>query len=87
MKRLFSFPRALLIAVILVFATSSVNSQVLVSFELIDSYTAAELNLVPGLVPQFDIDFYKIVYNTTDAMGQPTIASGALAKPSTDDCE
>ncbi len=87
MNRQFSFPRALLIAVFLVFASSSVNSQVLVSFELIDSYTAAELNLVPGLVPQFDIDFYKIVYNTTDAMGQPTIASGALAKPSTDDCE
>ena len=62
------------------------EAQVLVSTTPIGSYTAAELNIVPGLLVDFDVDLIKIIYNTTDATGEPVIASGAFAKPVSSTC-
>ena len=44
------------------------------------------LSLATGLTLQYDIDMYKMVYNTVDASGQPTIASGAFLAPSNTPC-
>ncbi len=68
------------------FCSFTASSQVLVSAEIIDTYTAAELNLVPGLNAEFDIEMYKVIYNTVDAVGDATIASGAFARPLSDNC-
>jgi pimeloyl-ACP methyl ester carboxylesterase len=62
------------------------SSQFLVSAEIIETYTAAQLNLVPGLNAEFDIEMYKVIYNTVDAVGDATIASGAFARPLSDNC-
>ena len=42
--------------------------------------------MATGLTLQYDIDMYKMVYNTVDALGQPTIASGAFLAPSNTPC-
>lgn len=62
------------------------QAQYLVSTELIGTYTAAELNIVPGLTVEFDVDLIKVVYNTVNATGEPVIASGAFAKPQSENC-
>lgn len=67
-------------------ALSSLQAQYLVSTELVSTYTAEELNFVPGMTTEFDIEFYKIIYNTIDAVGEPTIASGAFSRPVSDVC-
>ncbi|NND94000.1 MAG: T9SS type A sorting domain-containing protein [Flavobacteriales bacterium] len=63
------------------------KAQVLVEATLLNTYTAAELNLVPGLTAEYDIEFYKIIYNTVDAHGNATIASGAYSRPVSDQCD
>lgn len=40
----------------------------------------------PFLIADYDIEMYKVIYNTTDAVGEPTIASGAFARPLSSDC-
>jgi len=44
------------------------------------------LNYIPGLVPQYDVEAYYILYSTVDAKGDPTVASGICFIPSTDTC-
>ena len=59
------------------------QAQVLVSSEFISNTPSALLSLVNNQFPiQYDVDFYKLVYNTVDTQGQPTLASGAIAVPS-----
>ncbi len=62
----------------------------LLSAELLNSFSTEEvlayLNsyspLIPGIFPpQYPVDVYKLVYETPDAHGDITIASGALAIP------
>lgn len=65
---------------------SYAKAQFLVSTELLDTYTAAELNQIPGLVPEHDVEVYKVVYNTVDAVGDPIIASGAFSRPLAENC-
>jgi len=69
-------------SMLVIFGNSTqLKSQYLVSTELLDTFTAAELNIVPGLVIQFDVEFFRVIYNTTGANGEATIASGAFARP------
>jgi pimeloyl-ACP methyl ester carboxylesterase len=70
----------------LAFSSISANAQYLVSSEIVANFTAAELNLVPGFNAEYDIEMYKIVYNTVDAVGDATIASGAFARPLSGNC-
>ena len=39
------------------------------------------LSVTSGLNVPYDIDLYKMVYNTVDVQGNPTIASGAFVVP------
>lgn len=63
------------------------QGQVLVSSELITSLTAAELTIPFVLTAQFDVDYYKITYNTVDVNGEPTVASGGIAVPRGSQCD
>jgi len=83
-----------LFLVFLLFSSIS-NAQTLVSYELIASYTTTQIdsilaaNGIPGIIlpSTYDIDVYKVVYNTYDADTLPTIASGALFIPKNPQCK
>ncbi len=68
-------------------AFSSIGySQKLVSAEYLSTITSAQLRfLFPGA--DYDVATYKIVYNTVDIDGSPTIASGALMVPTNTTCD
>jgi hypothetical protein len=66
-----------------------------VSYQLVHHYSMTEINGilnsfgVPSflLQPVYEVDYYKVVYHTTDALGTgTTIASGAIAVPSGVSC-
>ena len=61
---------------------ASLNSQKLVDAELITSLTRAEVSALAGGFPvQFDLDLYKVTYNTPDQNGNEHVASGLLCIP------
>ncbi len=62
------------------------QSQHLVEAEFISNSPAFVLGFVPEIPNTYDVDFYKITYNTVDLQGNPTVASGAVSIPSTEDC-
>lgn len=79
--------RLLSIFSISILCSLTVKSQVLVSAELLGSLTVGEVLTLPGLPPPNNgLDFYKVVYNTTDGQGQPTIASGMFCAPNSPEC-
>jgi hypothetical protein len=65
-----------------------------VSYELIHQYSLAEINSILGatgistfLTPAFEVDYYRVTYNTTNAQGTgTTLASGAIAVPAGVSC-
>lgn len=60
----------------------SANGQTIVSVEHLNSYSKTDLiNLFSGISFSNGADAYKVVYNTIDLDGNPTIASGALYIP------
>src|SRR5258706_15692339 len=79
----------------LLFLTSIAEGQTLVSYNLLASYTTTQIdsilaaNGIPGIIlpSKYDIDVYKVVYNTFDADTLPTIASGALFVPKNPQCK
>ena len=83
MKRLI---RLFLPLCFLIGSNSSINCQYLISCDYVNTTIPLGLSLATGLTLQYDIDMYKMVYNTVDALGQPTIASGAFLAPSNTTC-
>ena len=83
MKRLI---RLLLPLCFLIGSNSSIKCQYLISCDYVNTTIPLGLSLLSGLSLQYDIDMYKMVYNTVDALGQPTIASGAFLAPSNTTC-
>tara|TARA_B100001287_G_scaffold173436_1_gene146080 strand:+ start:232 stop:1662 length:1431 start_codon:yes stop_codon:yes gene_type:complete len=75
---------------ILLFNLLIIKAQYLVSSNKVGPTVLSEyLNLITfqyNLNLEYDVDMYKIIYNTVDAHGQPTIASGALLAPSNPNC-
>lgn len=65
----------------------SANAQYLVSTELMFSWTTGQLALQNVFGAQNGVSMYKIIYNTTDAQGEPTIASGAMFVPDLEGCD
>ena len=86
MKRLF---------LALLFFTTLAKAQSLVSYNLIASYTTDQIdsilsaNGIPGIIlPSiYNVDVYKVVYNTLDQDSLPVIASGALFVPENPQCK
>ena len=66
---------------------SQVNSQYLVSATFLNTTDPSALSSFTGLNLTFDVDMYKIIYNTTGIDGQPTIASGAFCTPTNTTCK
>ncbi|MGB1243072.1 MAG: lipase family protein [Chitinophagales bacterium] len=79
MKRLLYFFLAISLSM------PSLSGQVLVSSELIQSLSTIELIGQGVFGAAYGVDVYKLVYNTVDVHGDPTIASGAMVLPQTDD--
>ncbi len=63
------------------------TAQHLVSTELMFSWTASQLTLQGVFGAQNGVSMYKVIYNTTDAHGEPTIASGAMFVPDLPGCD
>lgn len=63
----------------------SIRGQVLVSSELIQSLSTLDLIGQGVFGATYGVDVYKLIYNTVDAQGEATIASGAMVLPQTDD--
>ncbi|MCY7409961.1 MAG: T9SS type A sorting domain-containing protein [Chitinophagales bacterium] len=79
----------------LTFISAMASAQSLVSYNLIKTYSTGQIDSVlsaNGIPPLFlpttyDIDIYKVVYNTLDADSLPIIASGALFIPKNNQCK
>lgn len=65
---------------------SSVSAQYLVSTELLYSWTPGQLAAQGVLGAENNVSMYKVIYNTVDSQGEPTIASGALFVPHIPGC-
>ena len=64
------------LSILLIFFLFGVNAQHLVSSSQVGSTTSSFiLGITSGLSLEYDVDMYKIIYNTVDALGQPTIAA------------
>ncbi len=88
MKFLLSFLSTIFLVV------TSTYGQQLISAELLQSYTIEELiqlgddNGVPSfiLTPEFEIDYYRVTYETTHPLNGPVIATGGMAVPKNISC-
>lgn len=78
--------RYLLILFATIFSCSSVSAQYYVDSEFLNNTPAFLLGFVPEIPAEFPVDYYKITYNTVDVNGEPTVASGAVAIPVTEEC-
>lgn len=78
-KLLFSF-------LSIVFLTFNSQAQVLVSSELINTAGGGILAFVSPIA-QYDVNTYKITYNTMDVDGSMTVASGAVMIPMNTGCD
>jgi pimeloyl-ACP methyl ester carboxylesterase len=83
MKR---FLKKVYILMLLIAFSNALSSQYLISATYVNTTNPLGLSLATGLTLNYDIDMYKMVYNTVDALGQPTIASGAFLVPSNTTC-
>lgn len=77
---------SLIFCSLFLFKQIQVNSQFLVSATLLNTTDPSTLSSFTGLDLTFDVDMYKIIYNTTGVDGQPTIASGAFCTPTNTTC-
>ncbi|MGB0176718.1 MAG: alpha/beta hydrolase family protein, partial [Owenweeksia sp.] len=78
--------RFLSTAVLILALTASGFSQKLVSVQYLSTTNSGQLKfLFPDA--QFDVAAYKVVYNTVDIDGTPTVASGALMIPINNNCD
>ena len=68
------------------FIFGHIYSQNLVSCTYLNQTSSTILSTVSGLNVTYDIDLYKMVYNTVDVHRGPTIASGAFVVPTNTNC-
>jgi hypothetical protein len=57
-----------------------------VEAEYLGQSSSIAIDFVSPLPANYNVDYYKIIYNTIDPQGEPTIASGALAVPVSNEC-
>lgn len=83
--------RTLLSLIAVILLATPVRSQYLVKSESLDLVTKAELQLYVGILGLADsigeingVEIFKILYNTVDVFGNPTLASGAIYVPQVD---
>ena len=74
------------LALSLLFVQTTVFSQYIESVTYMNTTPAVTLASVANLPLEYDVETYKIVYNTVDGLGEPTIASGAFCIPISEEC-
>ncbi|MFK7785089.1 MAG: lipase family protein [Crocinitomicaceae bacterium] len=79
--------KTIILPLLLLIGTGISHAQNLVSVTFLENSTISSLDLFPQVVPDYDVDYYKIVYTTTDVDGNSTIASGGLAVPLNTPCD
>ncbi len=77
----------LFISLFCFFFGTSLFSQHLISVSFIETATTNDLSIVSQITPEYNVDYYKVVYNTVDENGDPHIASGAVAIPQVATCD
>ena len=70
----------------LLFLQTTLFSQYIESVTYMNTVPAVTLASVASLPLEYDVETYKVVYNTVDGLGEPTIASGAFCIPISEDC-
>lgn len=71
---------------ILFLLSTTVKSQYLVSSAFLDNTSSTVLAFLSPIPTDYDVDFYRLTYNTINTAGEPTIASGAIAIPVSETC-
>lgn len=79
--------KTILLSLLFVTSIGISNAQNLVSVTFLENSTVSSLDLFPQVVPDYDVDYYKVVYSTTGVDGNSTIASGGLAIPKNTPCD
>jgi pimeloyl-ACP methyl ester carboxylesterase len=67
-------------------SSASWSQQYIISATYMNTTPQVTLASVANLPLEYDVETYKIIYNTIDALGNPTIASGAFCIPISEDC-
>ena len=62
------------------------GQQIVVNVTYINNIDVSVLSAIAGEELDYSVNMYKMVYNTVDVLGQPTIASGAVAIPANAPC-
>lgn len=68
------------------FSSAGIYSQNLINAHHLQTIPKSALNLIPGILPEYDVDAYYIFYKTRDGKGDSTVASGLCLVPVTDTC-
>ena len=76
----------LILSIASCFILGDTFSQSLVSCTYLNQTSSLILSVTSGLNVSYDVDLYKMVYNTVDVQGNPTIASGAFVVPTNTNC-
>lgn len=72
---------------IALFQITIAQSQTLVSVTDLGFYSRIGVVFLGLTTPEYDLQLYKVTYNTTDNSGNNTIASGMIAVPINPDCD
>ena len=83
LKILFNYFKLLLIITVLNFQA---KSQYLVSCNFLNSSSSTILSGATGLTLDYDVDMYKMTYNTVNTDSLPVIATGAFMVPKNTSC-
>ena len=77
---------SLLALIMATLSSASWSQQYIISATYMNTTPQVTLASVANLPLEYDVETYKIIYNTIDALGNPTIASGAFCIPISEDC-
>jgi len=77
---------SLLALIMATLSSASWSQQYIISATYMNTTPQVTLASVANLPLEYDVETYKIIYNTIDALGNPTIASGAFCIPVSEDC-
>ncbi|MEJ6505972.1 MAG: alpha/beta fold hydrolase [Crocinitomicaceae bacterium] len=81
------FPTKIILLFAFIFTLGTSQAQYFISATFLNTIPPENLILASGLPLTYSVDTYKIIYNTVDVDGSPTIASGAFCIPVSPDCQ
>jgi pimeloyl-ACP methyl ester carboxylesterase len=76
----------LAILIVLTGYSAKTQNDYLVSSEFLNNTPSFLLGIVPDIPATYDVDYYKLTYNTVDVDGNETVASGSVAIPVNTEC-